>query len=88
MPPSFSPDEYDEDGGAFLTVDIQNGWAAAAFNDWDDGGRPYAYQPVNRDGGEKEDPVYTGGQTPAAARNALRDTDLAAECARRFAVTG
>lgn len=83
-----SLDEYGEDGDSFVTADVENGWAAIAFNGWDEDGTPYMYQPVSQEGGAEEAPVCIGGQTPVARRNALHNTALTAKCLRHFALTG
>lgn len=83
-----SLDEYGEDGDSFVTAAVENGWAAIAFNGWDEDGTPYMYQPVSQEGGAEEAPVCIGGQTPVARRNALHNTALAAKCLRHFALTG
>ena len=83
-----SLDEYGEDGDSFVTADVENGWAAVVFNDWNEDGTPYMYQPVSQEGGAEEAPVCIGGQTPVAMRNALHDIALAAKCLRYFALTG
>lgn len=83
-------DEYGEED--FLSVDLRNGWAALAFNTWDEEGNAHMYLPINpayEDSREKEDaPVDIGGQTPIGKRNALDDLNLAAECVCHFAKTG
>lgn len=84
-----SLDEYGEDGDSFLTVDIKNGWAALAFNGWDENGDAYLYQPINKESDNLEEaPVCIGGQTPVSKRNALQDMELVVECVRYFAQTG
>ena len=83
-----SLDEYGEDGDSFVTADVENGWAAVAFNGWNEDGTPYMYQPVSQEGGAEEAPVCIGGQTPVAMRNALHDIALAANCLHYFALTG
>ena len=81
-------DEYGEED--FLSVDIANGWAALAFNTWDEEGDAHQYQPINPKYEESSEdaPVEIGGQTPVLKRNALDDLDLAAECVLHFATTG
>ncbi len=81
-------DEYGEED--FLSVDIRDGWAALAFNKWDEDGQAYIYQPINPDYAESREyaPVQIGGQTPVLKRNALNDLNLAAECVLHFAKTG
>ncbi len=83
-----SLDEYGEED--FLSVDIDNGWAALAFNSWDEEGNAHMYQPVNSEYEESQAdaPVFIGGQTPVLKRNALNDLNLAAECVLHFAKTG
>lgn len=84
-----SLDEYGEDEDSFLTLDINNGWAAIAFNSWDENGISYMYQPVNKENNRLEEaPVCIGGQTPVSKRNALQDMKLVAECVQYFAKTG
>ncbi len=81
----------DENGEEdFLTMDLENGWAAPAFNTQGKRGEPVFFQPINDQyaGVEEEAPVQIGGQTPVAKRFALNDLDLAAECAVYFAKTG
>ncbi len=81
-------DEYGEED--FLSVDIDNGWAALTFHTWDEEGDAHMYQPVNPwyDALKEEAPVNIGGQTPVLKRNALNDLNLAAECVIHFAKTG
>lgn len=81
-------DEWGEED--FLSVDMEGGWAALAFNNWDERGEAHMYQPVNpRYADSEEDaPVNIGGQTPVLKRNALDDLNLAAECVVCFAKTG
>ncbi|MBE6754487.1 MAG: hypothetical protein E7559_09110 [Ruminococcaceae bacterium] len=81
-------DEYGEED--FLSVDICNGWAALAFNTWDDDGTAHMYQPVNPEyaTSQEDAPVNIGGQTPVLKRNALNNLDLVAECVLCFAETG
>ena len=81
-------DEYGEED--FLSVDIDEGWAALAFNTWDEEGEAHLYQPINPEynTSQEEAPVYIGGQTPVLKRNALDDLNLAAECVLHFAKTG
>ena len=81
-------DEYGEED--FLSVDICNGWAALAFNSWDDEGVAHMYQPVNPEyaTSQEDAPVNIGGQTPVLKRNAFNDLDLVAECVLRFAENG
>lgn len=82
-------DEYGEDGGTFLTVDIDNGWAALAFHTWDEAGEAHMDQPAAKGCDSAEEaPVYIGGQTPVRKRNALQDRELAAACVLHFAKTG
>lgn len=80
-------DEYGEED--FLSVDIDNGWAALSFNTWDEEDA-HMYQPVNPeyDTSKEDAPVNIGGQTPVLKRNALNDLNLAAECVLHFAKTG
>ena len=74
----------------FLSLDIENGWAALAFNTFSEDGDAHLYQPVNPEyAASMEDaPVDIGGQTPVLKRNALDDMDLVAECVLYFAETG
>lgn len=83
-----SLDEYGEED--FLSVDIEDGWAALAYNTWDEEGNAHMYLPVNPeyDQSQEEAPVYIGGQSPIPKRNALNDLNLAAECVLHFAKTG
>lgn len=83
-----SLDEYGEEN--FLSVDIDNSWAALTFNTWDEEGNAHMYQPINSeyDKSQEEAPVCIGGQTPVLKRNALNDLNLAAECVLHFAKTG
>lgn len=85
---ALSPDQYGEED--FFTVDVENGWAALAFNMWDESGEPHMYLPVNTRQAESEEeaPVYIGGQSPVCKRYALDDLNLAAECVLHFAKTG
>lgn len=81
-------DEYGEED--FLSVDIDDGWAALSFHTWDEEGNAHMYQPVNPEyeSSQEEAPVNIGGQTPVRKRNALDDLNLAAECVFHFAETG
>lgn len=81
-------DEYGEEN--FLSVDIDNGWAARAFNTYSEDGEARMYQPVNPeyDTTEENAPVHIGGQTPVLKRNALNDLKLVAECVLHFAKIG
>ena len=81
-------DEYGEED--FLSVDICNGWAALAFNTWDEEGVAHMYQPVNLEfaTSQEQAPVNIGGQTPVLKRNALNNLELVAECVLCFAKTG
>lgn len=81
-------DEYGEED--FLTVDICNGWAALAFNSWDEEGIAHMYQPVNPEYVTSQEvaPVNIGGQTPVLKRNAFHNLDLVAECVLCFAEKG
>lgn len=81
-------DKYGEED--FLSVDICNGWAALAFNSWDEEGAAHMYQPVNPEyaASQEDAPVNIGGQTPVLKRNALNNLALVAECVLRFAETG
>ena len=81
-------DEYGEED--FLSVDMCNGWAAIAFNSWDEEGVAHMYQPVNLEYATSQEnaPVSIGGQTPVLKRNALNKLDLVAECVLYFAETG
>lgn len=81
-------DEYGEED--FLSVDIEDGWAALAYNTWDEEGEAHLYQPVNPryEASGEEAPVTIGGQTPVLKRNALDDLDIAAECVLYFAQKG
>lgn len=81
-------DKYGEED--FLSVDMCNGWAALAFNSWDEEGTAHMYQPVNLEYATSQEnaPVSIGGQTPVLKRNALNNLDLVAECVRYFAETG
>ena len=83
-----SLDEYGEED--FLTADIKDGWAALAYNTWDETGYAHQYRPVNPayKGSTEDAPVEIGGQTPVRKRNALDNLDLAAECVLHFAKTG
>lgn len=85
---ALSPDEYGEED--FLTVDVENGWAALAFHTWDESGEARMYLPVNTRQAESEEdaPVSIGGQSPVCRRYALDDLNLAAECVLHFAKTG
>lgn len=80
--------EYGEED--FLSVDIDNGWAALSFNTWDGEGNAHMYQPVNPgyNASQEDAPVNIGGQTPVLKRNALDDLHLASECVLHFARTG
>ena len=81
-------DEYGEED--FLSVDICNGWAALAFNSWDEEGIAHMYQPVNPEyaTSQEDAPVRIGGQTPVLKRNALNNLDLVAKCVLCFAEAG
>lgn len=81
-------DEYGEED--FLSIDMDNGWAALSFNTWDEEGDAHMYQPVNPEYADSAEdaPVDIGGQTPVLKRNALNDLNLAAECVLHFAKTG
>ena len=81
-------DEYGEED--FLSVDIENDWAALAFNTYGEDEEAHMYMPVNSEyGTSKEDaPVNISGQTPVLKRNALNDLNLVAECVLHFAKTG
>ena len=81
-------DEFGEE--EFLSVDIENGWAALSYNAWDEKGEAHQYQPVNPaySASQEEAPVYIGGQTPVLKRNALDNLNLAADCVAFFAKTG
>lgn len=81
-------DEYGEED--FLSVDIDNNWAALAFNTYGEDEEVHMYMPVNPeyDTFEEEAPVNIGGQTPVLKRNALDDLNLVAECVLHFAKTG
>ncbi len=81
-------DEYGEED--FLSVDMDNGWAALAFQTWDDDGEAHLYQPVNPNypNSRETAPVCIGGQTPVLKRNALDHLELAAECVLYFARNG
>ncbi|MDE7201735.1 MAG: hypothetical protein K2O91_07490 [Lachnospiraceae bacterium] len=83
-----SLDEYAEED--FLSIDMDNGWAALAFNTWDEEGDAHMYQPINPEyeDSEEDAPVQIGGQTPVLKRNALNDLDVAADCVLHFAKTG
>ena len=83
-----SLDEYAEED--FLSIDMDNGWVALAFNTWDEDGDAHMYQPINPEyeDSEEDAPVQIGGQTPVLKRNALNDLDLAADCVLHFAKTG
>lgn len=84
-----SLDEYGEDDGDFLSGDIQQGWAALAFNTWDEEGESHMYLPINgKYDGTGLAPVEIGGQSPVYKRHALDDLPLAAECVLHFAKTG
>ena len=84
-----SLDEYGEDGGDFLSGDMEKGWAALALNTWDEEGEAHLMLPVNDgcDGAELA-PVEIGGQSPVLKHHALDDLNLAAECVLHFARTG
>ena len=81
-------DEYGEED--FLSVDIDNNWAALAFNTYGEDEEAHMYMPVNPeyDTSEEEAPVNIGGQTPVLKRNALDDLNLVAECVLHFAKIG
>ena len=81
-------DEYGEE--EFLSVDIDNDWAALAFNTYDEDEEAHMYMPVNSeyDTSEEDAPVNIGGQTPVLKRNVLNDLNLVAECVLHFAKTG
>ena len=81
-------DEYGEE--EFLSLDIDNGWAALAFNTYDEDDEAHMYQPVNveYDISQEEAPVSIAGQTPVLKRNTLNDLNLVAECVLYFAKTG
>ena len=82
-------DEYGEDGDDFLTIDKKDGWAALAFNTWDEDGIAHLYQPVAQDDHTQEQaPVFIGGQTPVLKRNALYDVQTIVDCILYFAKTG
>lgn len=84
-----SLDEYGEDGDDFLTIDKKDGWAALAFNTWDEDGIAHLYQPVAQDDHTQEQaPVFIGGQTPVLKRNALCDVQTIVDCVLCFAKTG
>ena len=84
-----SLDEYGEDGGDFLSGDIEQGWAALALNAWDAEGESHMYLPVNsKYSGAEPAPVEIGGQSPVCRRHALDDLSLAAKCVLHFARTG
>ena len=85
-----SLDEYGEDSDDFLSVDIEDGWAALALNTWDEDGDAHLYQPINPayETSDEEAPVCIGGQTPVLMRNALNNPNLTAECVLHFAKTG
>ncbi len=84
-----SLDEYGEDGGDFLSGDMEKGWAALAFNTWDKEGEAHIYLPVNGKYNVTEPaPVEIGGQSPVLKRHALDDLSLAVECVLHFARTG
>ncbi len=81
-------DEYGEED--FLSVDICSGWAALAFNSWDEEGAAHMYQPINPEYATSQEyaPVNIGGQTPVLKRNAFNNLDLVAECVFHFAKNG
>lgn len=81
-------DEYGEED--FLTVYIEDGWAALSFNTWDEEGNAHMYMPVNPEykASQEDAPVSIGCQTPVLKRNALNDLNLAAECVLHFAQKG
>ncbi len=83
-----SLDENGEEN--FLTIDLENGWAAPTFNRLGKQGKTFFYQPINDQYANVEEkaPVQIGGQTPVAKRFALNDLDLVAKCATYFAKTG
>ena len=83
-----SLDEYGEED--FLSLDIENGWAALAYNTWDEDGVAHMFQPINPVFKESDElaPVFIGGQTEVRKRNALNDTELIAESVLLFAKTG
>lgn len=83
-----SLDEYGEED--FLSLDIENGWAALAYNTWDEDGAAHMFQPINPVFKESDElaPVFIGGQTEVRKRNALNDTELIAESVLLFAKTG
>lgn len=81
----------DENGEEdFFTMDIEDGWAAPAFNIWNEDGDAVCFQPINEkyQSVEEDAPVEIGGQSPVPKRFALDDLALAAECAIYFAKTG
>ena len=83
-----SLDKYGEED--FLSLDIENGWAALAYNTWDEDGVAHMFQPINPVFKESDElaPVFIGGQTEVRKRNALNDTELIAESVLLFAKTG
>lgn len=84
-----SLDEYGEDGGDFLSGDMERGWAALGLNTWDEEGESHMYLPVNgKYDGTELAPVEIGGQSPVCRRHALDNLSLAAECVLYFAKTG
>ena len=91
-----SLDEYGEDGDSFVTADVENGWAAVAFNGWNEDGTPYMYQPVSQEGGAEEEAdsldsekAGDAGQAGAAAAEAETIDDEPAPLGeRRVAVEG
>ena len=84
-----SMDEYGEDGDNFLTIDMKDGWAALAFNTWDEDGIAHLYPPVaQHDHTQQPAPVFIGGQTPVLKRNALYDVQTIVDCILYFAKTG
>ncbi len=81
-------DEYGEE--EFLAVYMENGWVSLSYNYWDIEGESHMALPVNPQCpySREDAPVFIGGQTPVAKRNALNNLDLAAECVLHFAKTG
>lgn len=81
-------DEYGEED--FLAVYMEDDWVSLSFNTWDEDGEAHMYQPVNPkyETSREDAPVSIGGQTPVCKRNALDDSDIAAECVLYFAKTG
>lgn len=81
----------DEDGEEdFFTMDIEEGWAAPAYNILNEAGNEIYFQPINEKypSVEEDAPVQIGGQSPVPKRFALDDLNLAADCAIYFAKTG